>query len=100
MPRANRHFVPGYIWHITHRCHKKSYLLKYKVDKSYCTKLLADVKDPLGGSLSSQTRNAITELVNAWQADLNISDIIDCYINTLQGDNLSRLANIQPTFNG
>ena len=66
----------------------------------YCTKLLADVKDPLGGSLSSQTRNAITELVKAWQADLKISGIIDCYINTLQGDNLSRLANIQPTFKG
>jgi hypothetical protein len=21
MPRANRHFVPGLVWHITHRCH-------------------------------------------------------------------------------
>jgi hypothetical protein len=20
MPRANRHFLPGYIWHITHLC--------------------------------------------------------------------------------
>ena len=28
MPRANRYFLPGYIWHITHRCHKKEYLLK------------------------------------------------------------------------
>ena len=23
MPRANRHFHPGQVWHITHRCHKK-----------------------------------------------------------------------------
>jgi hypothetical protein len=23
MPRANRHFLPGYIWHITHRVTKK-----------------------------------------------------------------------------
>jgi putative transposase len=23
MPRANRHFLPGHIWHITHRCQKK-----------------------------------------------------------------------------
>jgi hypothetical protein len=23
MPRANRHFLPGHIWHITHRCHRK-----------------------------------------------------------------------------
>jgi putative transposase len=22
MPRANRHFLPGYIWYITHRCHR------------------------------------------------------------------------------
>jgi len=28
MPRANRYFVPGYAWHITHRCHKKEFLLK------------------------------------------------------------------------
>jgi hypothetical protein len=29
MPRANRHFLPGYIWHITHRCHQKQFLLKF-----------------------------------------------------------------------
>lgn len=29
MPRANRCFLPGYTWHITHRCHKKEYLLKF-----------------------------------------------------------------------
>lgn len=33
MPRANRHFIPGYIWHITDRCHKKEFLLKYSLDK-------------------------------------------------------------------
>ena len=22
MLRAHRHFLPGYVWHITHRCHK------------------------------------------------------------------------------
>jgi hypothetical protein len=26
MPRANHYFLPGYIRHITHRCHKKEYL--------------------------------------------------------------------------
>lgn len=25
MARTNRHFLPGYVWHITHRCHKKDY---------------------------------------------------------------------------
>ena len=27
MPPANRQFVPGYLWHITHRSHEKTYLL-------------------------------------------------------------------------
>ena len=33
MPRANRNFLPGRIWHITHRCHKKEFLLKFRRDK-------------------------------------------------------------------
>lgn len=33
MPRANRHYIPGYAWHITHRCHKREFLLKFNKDK-------------------------------------------------------------------
>ena len=33
MPRANRYFLPGYVWHITHRCHKKEFLLKFARDR-------------------------------------------------------------------
>jgi putative transposase len=33
MPRARRHFLPGYAWHITHRCHKKEFLLKFARDR-------------------------------------------------------------------
>ena len=33
MPRANRHYIPGYIWHITHRCHKREFLLKFARDR-------------------------------------------------------------------
>jgi putative transposase len=33
MPRANRYFLPGYIWHITHRCHQKQFLLKFARDR-------------------------------------------------------------------
>jgi len=29
MPRAHRYFLPGHVWHITHRCHKQEYLLKF-----------------------------------------------------------------------
>jgi putative transposase len=33
MARANRHFIPGYIWHITHRCHKRESLFKFSKDR-------------------------------------------------------------------
>ena len=33
MARANRHYIPGYVWHITHRCHKKEFLLKFARDR-------------------------------------------------------------------
>jgi putative transposase len=33
MPRANRNFLPGHIWHITNRCHKKEFLLRFRIDK-------------------------------------------------------------------
>lgn len=33
MARANRHHLPGCIWHITHRCHKKEFLLKFAHDR-------------------------------------------------------------------
>ena len=29
MARAKRHYIPGYVWHITHRCHKREFLLKF-----------------------------------------------------------------------
>jgi putative transposase len=33
MPRANRHFLAGHVWHITHRCHKQQFLLKFSRDR-------------------------------------------------------------------
>ncbi|MBL7170669.1 MAG: transposase [Candidatus Omnitrophica bacterium] len=44
MPRANRYFIPGYIWHITHRCHKKEFLLKFGRDKQEWIKWLFESK--------------------------------------------------------
>ena len=29
MARAKRYYLPGHIWYITHRCHKKEFLLKF-----------------------------------------------------------------------
>jgi len=33
MPRANRHFTQGGVWHITHRCHNREFLLKFERDR-------------------------------------------------------------------
>ncbi len=33
MPRANQYFSPSFLWHITHRCHKKEFLLKFARDR-------------------------------------------------------------------
>jgi putative transposase len=33
MTRANRHYIPGYVWHITHRCHRRQFLFKFSKDR-------------------------------------------------------------------
>lgn len=33
VPRANRVFCPGLIWHITHRCHQQQFLLRFAMDR-------------------------------------------------------------------
>jgi len=33
MARASRHFAPNRVWHITHRCHRKQWLLKFAKDR-------------------------------------------------------------------
>lgn len=33
MTRANRCFVPGLVWHVTHRCHQQEFLLKFLRDR-------------------------------------------------------------------
>lgn len=44
MARAYRHFIPGYIWHITHRCHKRDFLLKFAKDRNRWIELLLEAK--------------------------------------------------------
>ncbi len=44
MARAYRHFIPGYVWHITHRCHRQAFLLKFVKDRSRWMELLFEAK--------------------------------------------------------
>jgi len=48
MPRANRHFMPGHVWHITHRCHKQEFLLKFAKDRTNWIKWLYEARQRYG----------------------------------------------------
>lgn len=51
MPRANRYFLPGHVWHITHRCHKKDFLLKFAFDRRSWVRWLFEAKQRYGLSI-------------------------------------------------
>ena len=40
MPRANRHMIPGNVYHLTHRCHDRRFLLKFQKDRHRYQSLL------------------------------------------------------------
>ena len=48
MARAKRHYVPGQVWHITHRCHKREFLLKFKRDRYRWIQWLFEAKRRFG----------------------------------------------------
>lgn len=48
MPRASRYFLPGHVWHITHRCHKKDFLLKFAADRRGWVRWLFEAKKRYG----------------------------------------------------
>ena len=48
MARAKRYYIPGYVWHITHRCHKREFLLKFQKDRNIWLKWLFQAKKRYG----------------------------------------------------
>ena len=42
MPRANRYILPGVAYHLTHRCHYRSFLLKHGVDRTLYRQMLRE----------------------------------------------------------
>ncbi len=51
MPRPSRNFIPGDIYHITHRCHKKDFLLKFLRDRKRYQYWLFEAKNRYGFSV-------------------------------------------------
>ena len=55
MPRANRYYLPGYVWHITHPCHKREFLLKFGRDRRRWLQWLCEAKKRFGVSILNYT---------------------------------------------
>jgi len=74
MPRANRYFIPGNIWHITHRCHKKDFLFKFRRDRICWMHWLYEAKKRFGVSVLNYmvTCNHIHLLISDDTAEGNI----------------------------
>jgi REP element-mobilizing transposase RayT len=72
MPRANRHFLPGHVWHITHRCHRQEFLLKFAKDRSNWVKWLFEAKKRYGLCVLNYivTSNHIHLLIKDTRADV------------------------------
>ncbi len=51
MPRANRHFLPGHVWHLTHRCHQRNFLLKFARDRHRYLRWAFEAKKRFGLSV-------------------------------------------------
>jgi putative transposase len=46
--RAKRHYVRGQIWHITHRCHKREFLLGFAEDSRRWMQWIFEAKKRYG----------------------------------------------------
>jgi putative transposase len=77
IPRANRNFLPGYVWHITHRCHHKQFLLKFVRDRCRYLQWVSEAKKRFGLSVLNYgvTCNHIHLLVKDTDRDV-ISQIM------------------------
>jgi putative transposase len=55
LARAKRHYIPGQIWHITHRCHKREFLLKFAKDRHRYLKWLYQARKQYGLAILNYT---------------------------------------------
>ena len=44
MPRASRYVLPGLVWHITHRCYRQQFLLKFQRDRANWRRWLLEAR--------------------------------------------------------
>jgi len=60
MPRANRYFLPGHVWHITHRSHQRKFFLKFARDRRRYLRWLLESKKRFGLSVLNYMELVVT----------------------------------------
>lgn len=83
MPRGSKHYISGYVWHITHRCHKKEFLLRFDRDRRRWLQWLFEAKKRFGLSVLNYmvTSNHVDLLVR----DNGDRDVIPNSIQLIAG---------------
>ncbi len=74
MPRANRYYLPGHVWHLTHRCHGHSFLLSSVRDRRRWLSWLFEARKRYGLAVLNYvvTSNHVHLLVHAGEDRLTI----------------------------
>ena len=78
MPRANRYFLPGHVWHLTHRCHRRGFLLKFVRDRRRWVMWLFEARKRYGdlkqtvAHLEAESRKAKSRAQALRQIEINM----------------------------
>jgi len=83
MARAKRHYLPGQIWHITHRCHKREFLLKLIKDRKRWTQWLFEARRRYGLVILNYT--VTSNHIHLLVLDEKESDVIPQSIKLVAG---------------
>ncbi len=83
MPRSNRYILPGYLYHVTHRCHDRRLLLKFGVDRTEYRKRLREALRQYRISLFAY---CITSNHTHLLLACRIPDDISCLMQKLEGE--------------
>ncbi len=66
MPRANRYFVPGNLYHLTHRCHYREFLFRFARDRNACRQAWSNPQTP-----SARAERRARDVPNQWFEAVN-----------------------------
>ena len=83
MARAKRHYIPGQIWHITHRCHKREFLLKFSKDRRRWLQWLFEAKKRYGLTILNYT--VTSNHIHLLAADDKGRDVVPDSIRLIAG---------------